>query len=364
MNMTRSQALALLQLEEGATDADVNRAFRKLALKHHPDKIGGDGSAFKEFGCARDILVGRQVPRPSVPASDEHRFVVYRVVGLTSWRARRVYIGLVDTAVKSLATRMKEHRSRGSRCAAWLRAVPEQSWKRIDSAPTMLQGLKKEAVHTGWELVKSGYDVVRGACVVIVTEKHAKSKAAWARQIAAARELSVLPNDMESALTYLRSAKAKLPQDIVRHVEGRCYICNQQGHLAYACPTQTSEDDDGTWNEPTRRSRKKAPRKRRRSSTSMKAMKKKKSGAKRAKEARDRGDAGAADKIRYGKKGRASSRKISNKNYSEKLQNKTRKKTFNKENNKKQSVKDQKKLYDQSDAAKKKRREREKNKRQ
>ena len=62
MNMTRAQALALLQLEEGATDSDANKAFRRLALRHHPDKVGGDGNRFKEFGCARDTLVGKKVP--------------------------------------------------------------------------------------------------------------------------------------------------------------------------------------------------------------------------------------------------------------------------------------------------------------
>ena len=152
MNMTRTQALALLNLEEGCADAEVSKAFRRLALRHHPDKIGGDGSAFKDFANARDVLLGTHVPRPHVSAAEAGRFVVYRVEGLTSWRARRVYIGLVDTAKKTVAQRMQEHRSRGPSCAAWLRAVPSFTWKRVDSAPTIYQGLQKEAVHTGWEL--------------------------------------------------------------------------------------------------------------------------------------------------------------------------------------------------------------------
>lgn len=362
--------MTLLHLEDGASDDDVNQAFRKMALRCHPDKVGGDGNKFKELGCARDILIGKQVPRPRVPASDAHRFVVYRIEGLTSWKTRRVYIGLVDTAKKSVAARVQEHRSRGSSCAAWLRAVPELTWKRVDSAPTMLQGLQKEAVHTGWELrlqdlacKGGGYSIVRGACVVIISEKHARSMNAWQRQLAAARELSVLPNNMDSALSYLRTAKAKLPRDIVNHLEGRCHICSRQGHMASACPMQTS-DEDKAQDKSNRKVRKRNLKKQKRAKTAMKTMmkkeKKKKSGALRAKAAEDKGDSEAAEKIRFGKKGKKASWKVSNKNYREKPGSKARKKVLNEKNNKKQAVKAEKKLYDQSDVAKEKRRERNK----
>ena len=50
MKMTRAQALALLRLDEGASDADINKAFRKLALRHHPDKVGDDGEYASAFG--------------------------------------------------------------------------------------------------------------------------------------------------------------------------------------------------------------------------------------------------------------------------------------------------------------------------
>ena len=98
MRMTRAQALALLRLEEGATEADVNKTFRRIALKHHPDKIGGDGNKFREYACARDTLVGRQEARPHVSAAeaDEHRYVIYRVQGATTWDALHIHIGVVE----------------------------------------------------------------------------------------------------------------------------------------------------------------------------------------------------------------------------------------------------------------------------
>ena len=383
MNMTRVQALTLLRLEDGASDAEVNQAFRKLALRFHPDKVGGDGKMFKELGCARDILTGKQVLRPGVPASDASRFVVYRVEGLTSWKARRVYIGLVDTAKKSLAARIKEHRSHGSSCAAWLRAVTHMTWRRVDSAATLLQGLQKEAVHTGWELRlqdmagrSGGYSVVRGACVVIISEKHARSHSAWQRQLAAARELNMLPNNMDAAFRYLRMAKAKLPQDIVSHLEGRCHICSRQGHMAFACPMQTSNGDKAQ-ETTARRASKQKPKRQQRATATMKAVnkktrkqekkkkkkKKKKSGAQRAKAADDKGDSEAVERIRFGKKGKKESWKVSNKNYREKPASKDSKKVLNKNHNKKEAVKAQKKLYDQSDAAKQKRKDRNKKKR-
>ena len=50
---------------------------------------------------------------------------------------------------KTVAERMQEHRSRGANSAAWLRAVPEQTWARIGSAHTLPLALEKEAIHTG-----------------------------------------------------------------------------------------------------------------------------------------------------------------------------------------------------------------------
>jgi curved DNA-binding protein len=45
-----------LGLERSATDDEIKKAYRKLALEHHPDRTGGDDTKFKEIAEAYDIL--------------------------------------------------------------------------------------------------------------------------------------------------------------------------------------------------------------------------------------------------------------------------------------------------------------------
>merc|ERR1719215_1656359 len=44
-----------LEVEKNATDAEIKKAYRKLAVKHHPDK-GGDPEKFKEITQAYEVL--------------------------------------------------------------------------------------------------------------------------------------------------------------------------------------------------------------------------------------------------------------------------------------------------------------------
>ncbi|MFA7284763.1 MAG: J domain-containing protein [Candidatus Absconditabacterales bacterium] len=49
----------LLGVAENATDDEIKKAFRKLAMKHHPDK-GGDAEKFKEINEANMVLSDKQ----------------------------------------------------------------------------------------------------------------------------------------------------------------------------------------------------------------------------------------------------------------------------------------------------------------
>lgn len=46
----------ILGVSKNATDEEIKKAYRKLAHKHHPDKVGGDEKKFKEINEAYQVL--------------------------------------------------------------------------------------------------------------------------------------------------------------------------------------------------------------------------------------------------------------------------------------------------------------------
>lgn len=53
----RDEALRVLGLEQGASDAEVKRRYRELAMQHHPDR-GGDTATLQAINAAVEILLG------------------------------------------------------------------------------------------------------------------------------------------------------------------------------------------------------------------------------------------------------------------------------------------------------------------
>ena len=61
--MAKRDYYEVLGVEKGAAAEDIKKAYRKMAVKYHPDKNPGDKGAeekFKELGEAYEVLCDQQ----------------------------------------------------------------------------------------------------------------------------------------------------------------------------------------------------------------------------------------------------------------------------------------------------------------
>lgn len=58
--MAKQDYYELLGVSKSASDDEIKKAFRKLAVKYHPDKEGGDEAKFKEINEAYEVLKDKQ----------------------------------------------------------------------------------------------------------------------------------------------------------------------------------------------------------------------------------------------------------------------------------------------------------------
>lgn len=54
--MAKKDYYEVLGIAKGASDDEIKKAFRRKAVEHHPDKTGGDDTAFKEINEAYEVL--------------------------------------------------------------------------------------------------------------------------------------------------------------------------------------------------------------------------------------------------------------------------------------------------------------------
>lgn len=58
--MTKRDYYEVLGVDKAASDDEIKKAFRKAAVKYHPDKEGGDEAKFKEINEAYEVLKDKQ----------------------------------------------------------------------------------------------------------------------------------------------------------------------------------------------------------------------------------------------------------------------------------------------------------------
>lgn len=69
---------SILGIARGASEDDIKKAYRKLAVKYHPDKPGGDEERFKEIADAYDQLTNPKRKAQENPFSGDFDFSTYQ----------------------------------------------------------------------------------------------------------------------------------------------------------------------------------------------------------------------------------------------------------------------------------------------
>jgi len=65
--MNKIKALQILELDASATDEDIKKAYRKLAMKHHPDRNQGSKEAEEKFKQVKEAYEFLTTPQPTRP---------------------------------------------------------------------------------------------------------------------------------------------------------------------------------------------------------------------------------------------------------------------------------------------------------
>jgi len=163
---TLADAAELLGVPVGAPVSDIRRAFRRLTLRSHPERPGGDASRYATITAAYELLLEpppppppppRPPPRP--PAAPSLRL---RVAGERAWRG-----GPLEVDVEGLTLRVKlpPGVDAGDQLVGMLGPVAcEVVIGEVDYWPWRREGRDLRAT-----LVVAAYDVVSGQPIDVPT---------------------------------------------------------------------------------------------------------------------------------------------------------------------------------------------------
>ena len=102
--MTKRDYYEVLGVSKTASEDEIKKAFRKAAVKYHPDKEGGDEEKFKEVNEAYEVLKDKQndsdTTNLAMPVSAELRAVVLAAIHL---KALAVLVQKVSTLILAVA---------------------------------------------------------------------------------------------------------------------------------------------------------------------------------------------------------------------------------------------------------------------
>ena len=72
--------LRLLDLESGASNEDIKRAFRKKSLIYHPDRNGGNAEMFQRLVEAKERLLGNGASSGRVGSVQKRKRYVHKSI--------------------------------------------------------------------------------------------------------------------------------------------------------------------------------------------------------------------------------------------------------------------------------------------
>lgn len=72
--------LRLLGLENGASNEDIKRAFRKKSLIYHPDRNGGNAEMFQRLVEAKERLLGNGASLGRVSSVQKRKRYVHKSI--------------------------------------------------------------------------------------------------------------------------------------------------------------------------------------------------------------------------------------------------------------------------------------------